>query len=127
MDIGSDIRMQTEISTKLVTRRSSSRESCIYIIDPIPEFSDKNKKLVIDSWHYVTDHISEVCKSFNFYQYSILTRLHTYLIILLQCFYCRLGWVRLWSFSRCRQMLQSLLHFLKKRTKSFTIFYPSTR
>ena len=61
-----DMCMKTEITTKLIARRTSSRESVRheYIIDPVPQFSDKNKNVVIDSWHYVTDHISEVCKSF---------------------------------------------------------------
>jgi len=60
--------MKTEITTKLIAKRSSSKGSLRheYIIDPIPQFSDKNKAVVIDSWHYVTDHISEVCKSLIF-------------------------------------------------------------
>ena len=34
-----------------------------YIIDPIPQFCDNDKKEVIESWHFVSDHISEVRKN----------------------------------------------------------------
>ena len=37
-------------------------EGC-YIIDPIPTFTDDHKKLVIESWHLICDHVSEVGKA----------------------------------------------------------------
>merc|ERR1712241_497211 len=43
---------------KSLLRRSSSEISC-YIIDHTPEFSDEHKNIVINAWHFITDHISE--------------------------------------------------------------------
>ena len=48
----------TEIRKRLL-RRSSSEVSC-YIIDHTPQFSDEHKHIVIDSWHFITDHITHV-------------------------------------------------------------------
>ena len=56
--------MKSEIKTKLL-RRSS--QECCYIIDPIPTFSDEHKTLVVESWHFITDHISEVTRLSLFY------------------------------------------------------------
>ena len=47
---------------KTLLRRSSSEISC-YIIDHTPEFSDEHKQIVIEAWHFITDHISEVSRN----------------------------------------------------------------
>ena len=44
---------------KSLLRRSSSEVSC-YIIDHNPKFSDEHRDIVTESWHFITDHISEV-------------------------------------------------------------------
>ena len=44
-------------------RRSACYDEGCYILDPIPTFTDDHKKLVIESWHLVSDHISEVGKT----------------------------------------------------------------
>ena len=51
---------------KSLLRRSSSEISC-YIIDHTPEFSDEHKRIVIDSWHFIIDHISEVSRNGGHY------------------------------------------------------------
>ena len=51
---------------KSLLRRSSSEVSC-YIIDHTPEFSDEHKRIVIDSWHFIIDHISEVSRNGGHY------------------------------------------------------------
>ena len=57
---------------KTLLRRSSSEISC-YIIDHTPEFSDEHKQIVIEAWHFITDHISEVSRN--------VSRYHLYLEI----------------------------------------------
>ena len=47
--------------------RRSSSEISYYIIDPIPQFSEEHRNLVVDSWHFITDHISEVGRENNCY------------------------------------------------------------
>ena len=51
----------TETSAKRISKKSSEMGG--YIIDPIPQFCDNDKKVVIESWHFVSDHISEVRKN----------------------------------------------------------------
>ena len=58
---------------KTLLRRSSSEISC-YIIDHTPEFSDEHKNIVIESWHFITGHISEVSRNED--------RYHLYLSII---------------------------------------------
>ena len=54
-----------------VARRGRRKSACYdegcYILDPIPTFTDDHKNLVIQSWHFVSDHISEVGKTRNTY------------------------------------------------------------
>ena len=50
--------LNTEVR-KILLRRSSSEVSC-YIIDHTSRFSDEHKNILIESWHFITDHITEV-------------------------------------------------------------------
>ena len=51
---------RAEVKTRS-SRQIKPNAEC-YIIDPIPEFSDAHRVLVIESWHFVIDHISEVSR-----------------------------------------------------------------
>ena len=115
---------RTELRKSLL-RRSSSEVSC-YIIDHTPEFSDEHKNIVIEAWHFITDHISEVSRNgdrYHLYSNIAFVTLELYVFIIAWChFHCRLEWVRLQNFSKYPLMLQTRSRFLKRRTKNFTIF-----
>ena len=51
--------------------RRSSPELSFYIIDPIPQFSEEHKNLVVEYWHFVTDHISQVDKKLQLLSFAL--------------------------------------------------------
>ena len=57
----------TSSTCLLCQLRRSSSELSFYIIDPIPQFSEEDKNLVVEYWHFITDRISEVGRNYDCY------------------------------------------------------------